>query len=308
MWDEILGPRGASEFASRVDLLSLFVLGVGALFSLGVFTTVIVFSIKHRPPGQQRAAPTRAVRGFVALWTGVPLMVVLAVFFWSSKIQAGHASAPPESLEILGSARQWLWTFEHENGRKEINALHVPVNVPILLNLESEDVLHRLSLPAFRIQQDTLPGIPTQMWFRPTREGMYRLFCTEFCGTGHSSMSGMVYVLDPITYGHWVTGDSASLTPEEAGEMLYAAFRCDSCHAPSGEGTGPALAGRFGTDSILGDGSAVLFDTAYMRESLLEPNVRLAEGYEPIMPSYKGQLDESQIAQLSAYLESLASD
>lgn len=305
MWSDLFGPRGASEIAREVDLLALFLLGVGALFTIGVFAVVLVFSIRYKARAGQQAELKRVSGGLVALWTGAPLVVVLATFFWSVRIEARHTSAPPQSSVITGSARQWMWTFRHENGRTENNALHVPVGFPVRLQLQSEDVLHRLSLPAFRLQQDAVPGMPTQLWFRPTREGSYHFFCTEFCGTGHSSMSGTVYVLDPITYQHWVAGDSASLTPEEAGEMLFAAFRCDSCHTPSGEGSGPSLVGRFGKDVSFADGSAATFDAAYVRESLLEPKARLTTGYEPVMPSYKGQLDESQIGQLSAYLESL---
>ena len=305
MWSEFLGPRGASELAGEIDLLSLFLLGSTVVFTLAVFVAVFVLSVQYRARAGHEARPIRASSGLVAAWTVGPLILILAVFFWSARIEAGHADAPPESIEVVGSGRQWMWTFRHENDRTEINALHVPVDVPIRLHLESEDVMHRLSLPAFRLQQDTLPGTPSELWFRPTQEGSYHFFCTEFCGTGHSSMRGTVYVLDPITYEHWVTGDAASMTPEEAGEMLFAAFRCDSCHIPAGGGTGPPLVGRFGKDTNFKDGSAAVFDAAYVRESLLEPRAKLVTGYEPVMPSYKGQLDESQIGQLSAYLESL---
>lgn len=308
MWRDLFGPSGASEIAREVDLLSMFLLGLSVLFTFGVFATVFVFSIQYKARPGHEARPARASRGLVAVWTGVPLLVVLAVFFWSARIEAGHATPPAESIQVRASGRQWMWTFRHENGRSEINALHVPVNVPVLLEVESEDVLHRLSLPAFRLQQDALPGRSNQLWFRPTREGSYHFFCTEFCGTGHSTMAGTVYVLDPITYEHWVTGDSASLTPEQAGEMLFSAFRCDSCHIPAGGGTGPSLVGRFGQDVSFEDGSTVAFDADYVRESLLEPKAKLSAGYTPVMPSYTGQLDESQIGQLSAYLESLADE
>jgi cytochrome c oxidase subunit II len=308
MWSDLFGSGGPSELAREVDLLSLFLLGMSALFILSVFVVVVVFSIRYRARPGHQATSTRSSRGLVLVWTCGPLVAVLAIFFWSARIQAGHAGPPPESIEVAVSGRQWMWTFRHDNGRTEINALHVPVGVPIVLHLESEDVLHRLSLPAFRLQQDAVPDMPTQVWFHPTEEGSYHFFCTEFCGTGHSTMSGTVYVLDPIKYEHWVTGDSASMTPEEAGGMLFEAFRCDSCHIPAGGGTGPPLVGLFGQDATFADGSSVAFDAAYVRESLLEPKAKISKGYEPVMPSYKGQLDESQIGQLSAYLQSLADE
>ena len=306
MWNELFGPSGASKFAHDVDLLSIFLLGSSVLFVAGVCLTVLWFCFRYRARTGHEPESASISKGAMALWTTGPLVVVLALFFWGSRIEAGHGQAPPESIEIKGSAQQWMWTFHRDEGPTEINALHLPVDVPVRLRLESEDVVHRLSMPVFRTQQEALPGLTTEQWFRPTREGSYRFYCTEFCGAGHSSMSGTVYVLDPITYEHWVTGDAASMTPEEAGELLFAAFRCDSCHIPEGNGTGPALVGRFGKDAKFGDGSAVTFDAAYVRESLLEPKAKVVEGYEPVMPSYKGQLDESQIGQLSAYLESLS--
>lgn len=308
MWNDPFGLRGASEIAGQIDLLSMFLFGLCALFTLGVLVAVFLFSIHYQARPGDHADPSQPSGSLVAIWTGVPLGIVLTVFFWGARIEAQHGSSPPESTEIVGSARQWMWTFRHENGRTEHNALHIPVDVPIRLMLESEDALHRLSIPAFRLQQDALPGESTELWFRPTREGLYRFFCTEYCGSGHSTMSGIVYVLDPITYGHWLTGDSSNLTPIEAGEMLFAAFRCDTCHIPAGGGTGPSLVGRFGTDSTAVDGSATLFDANHVRESLLEPKAKIAAGYEPVMPAYKGQLDENQIGQLSAYLESLTGE
>jgi len=308
MWREILGSGGASDFARELDLFSMALLGACVLFVLGVFGTVLWFSIRYREREGHEASTTKVSRAAVATWTIAPLIVTLAVYSWGARIEAGYGEAPPESIHIEGSARQWMWRFNHEAGPVEINALHLPVDVPVRLTLQSEDVLHRLSLPAFRTQQAALPGMPTEHWFRPTREGSYRFFCTEFCGSGHSTMAGTVYVLDPITYEHWVTGDTASMTPEQAGELMFAAFRCDSCHIPDGKGTGPPLAGRFGKDAKLKDGSSVMFDAAYVRSSLLEPKFQIAEGYEPVMPAYKGQLDEAQIGQLSAFLESLGEE
>lgn len=306
MWSNLFGPRGASDYAREVDLLSMFLLGIGLLFALGVFATVLWFSVRYRARPGHTATPTGASRGLAVLSIVGPLIAVLGVFLWGFRVQAHHMDVPPESIEISASARQWMWTFEHEEGLAEINALHLPVDVPVVLQVESEDVLHRLSLPAFRIQADAFPGTSANLWFRPTREGSYHFFCTEFCGTGHSTMSGTVYVLDPITYEHWVTGDTASMTPEEAGELLFAAFRCESCHISTGKGTGPALVGRFGKDASFDDGSTGIFDAAYVRESLLEPAARMVSGYQPVMPSYKGQLDETQISQIIAYLESLS--
>ena len=307
MWRSLFGPPGISDYASQVDRLTLFLGGLSALFVLIVWALAAVFSLRYAATDDRRPSSLpSASGGLLALGILAPLAFTLIVFAWGTRIEASKSDVPPLAQEVVARARQWMWTFEHEDGRKEINALHVPVGVPVVLELESADVLHRLSLPALRIQGEIIPGTTQRVWFQADREGSYALLCTEFCGTGHSTMAGTLYVLDPITYEHWVTGVSASLTPQQAGELLFGAFRCDSCHAPSGEGTGPSLVGRFGVDTEFEDGSSALFDGPYVRESLLEPQSKLAAGFQPVMPSYKGQLDESQIAQIIAYLESLS--
>lgn len=302
----LFGP-GASSISAEIGALFLVASAVGALLTGGVFMSLLVFSIVRRAETSRPAAHAgTGTWTFTFLSTALPLAVVLALFFWSARIQANPALAQPDGLEVRGIGRQWVWSFEHEAGPKEFNALHVPVNVPIELRLNSQDILHRFSVPAFHVQQDVLPGRETILRFRPTREGAYHLFCTEYCGAGHADMAGTIYVLDPIDYEHWVIGNAAMMTPEEAGEMLIEAFRCQSCHAPDGGGTGPSLVGRFGSEAALEDGSTIPYDAAYVRESILEPKARLAKGYQPSMTSYKGQLDESQIAQIVAYLESLS--
>lgn len=296
---------GASRASHGMDLLFLVILVGIAAFSAGIGGVVLAACARLRLPGGGEHHDWAPTRGFWVTACAASLAFVLVLFFWSTRALAAHRALPADRIEVSGSARRWLWTFRHEEGPTEINALHVPVGVPVRLRMRSEDVVHGLSIPAFRLRQDVVPEKETAVWFRATRPGIYPLSCTEYCGMGHSQMAGAVYVLDPIEYEHWVTGDQANMTPEQAGELLFRAFRCESCHLPAGGGTGPPLAGKFGEDVQLADGSAVPFDADYVRESLLEPAARLVEGYQPVMPSYRGQLDESQIAAITAYLESL---
>ncbi|HEX4999585.1 MAG TPA: c-type cytochrome, partial [Terriglobia bacterium] len=187
----------------------------------------------------------------------------------------------------------------------EINELHVPVNRNIKLTLTSQDVIHSFFVPAFRIKQDAVPGQYRTMWFRPTQPGTYHLFCAEYCGTNHSRMIGSVVVLEESEYERWLAGAN-NLDPVEAGKDLFTDFDCVSCHGTGKRARGPTLGNLFGTRVALEGGGSALFDEAYIRESILEPNKKIAAGFEPVMPSFRGQLSEEQILDLIAYIRSLS--
>jgi cytochrome c oxidase subunit II len=300
-------PPEASEIARGADLLLLFLIGTGVLFAVG-FLVVVLFASLRRDPAARgpRSLLDRPLHWITALWILVPSTIVLTAFSVSVRLQAVHSVAPPASIRIRAVGRQWLWFFRHEQGSTEVGDLHVPVDVPVVLHLSSVDVLHTFAVPAFRLRQEVLPGRETELWFRATRTGTFRYFCGEYCGPGHSTMTGTIHVLDPIAYERWVNGDAADLPPEEGGKLLFKAFRCDSCHMSGGGGTGPDLAGAFGKDVELADGTKVLFDEAYVRESIFEPNAKIVKGFQPSMSSFKGQLNENQISQIAAYLKSLS--
>jgi cytochrome c oxidase subunit 2 len=300
-------PPEASDIARWADLLLLFLAGTGVLFVVGFFAIVVLASVRRHPESRGlRALLDRPLRWITALWIVVPSTIVLTAFALSLRIQAAHSEAPTASIRVQGIGRQWLWFFRHEQGSTEVGDLHVPVEVPVVLHLTSVDVLHTFAVPAFRLRQDVLPGRETEVWFRATQTGTFRFFCGEYCGPGHSTMTGTIHVLDPIAFERWVNGDAADLPPEEAGKLLFTAFRCDSCHKSDGTGAGPPLEGAFGKDVELADGSKVLFDEAYVRESIFEPNAKIVKGYQPSMSSFRGQLNENQVAQLAAFLKSLA--
>jgi cytochrome c oxidase subunit 2 len=300
-------PPEASDIARWSDLLLLFLTGTGVLFVAGFFAIVVLASVRRNPEARGlRALLDRPLRWITALWIVVPSTIVLTAFALSLRIQAAHSEAPTASIRVQGIGRQWLWFFRHEQGSTEVGDLHVPVEVPVVLHLTSVDVLHTFAVPAFRLRQDVLPGRETEVWFRATQTGTFRFFCGEYCGPGHSTMTGTIHVLDPIAFERWVNGDAADLPPEEAGKLLFTAFRCDSCHKSDGTGAGPPLEGAFGKEVELADGSKVLFDEAYVRESIFEPNAKIVKGYQPSMSSFRGQLNENQVSQLAAFLKSLA--
>ena len=205
-----------------------------------------------------------------------------------------------------------MWKVQHPSGKREINELHIPLGQPIRLTITSEDVLHSFYIPAFRTKMDAVPGRYTTSWFEPTKIGEYHIFCTEYCGLDHSLMIGRVVVLDPVQYAQWLKDGNVQAvnapmgeTPETAGARLFEEQRCVTCHQTSGA-LGPMLAGVFGHEVQLQSGETLIADENYVRESMMNPLAKIVAGYQPIMPTYQGQLSEEQIMQLIAYIKSLA--
>ena len=181
-----------------------------------------------------------------------------------------------------------------------------PLDVPSKCQPFSQDVIHSLFVPAFRVKRDVLPGRYETCWFEAIKIGEYHLFCAEYCGTNHSRMIGKVVVMDPTDFEAWLAGGIGNETPAEAGKRLFHEFRCDSCHSPKIVPVrAPPLENLFGQKVTLQNDQIVTADDDYLRESILKPTAKIVKGYQPLMPSFDGQLDEEQIMQLISYLKSL---
>jgi cytochrome c oxidase subunit 2 len=191
------------------------------------------------------------------------------------------------------------------DGQREINELHVPVGQPVKLTMISQDVIHSFFVPAFRVKQDVLPGRYTTVWFEATKPGRYHLFCTEYCGTQHSGMIGSVVVMEPAQYQAWLSGGGGEGSLAQSGEKLFQDLACNTCHRADSGARGPDLAGVFGTQVTLQGGQKLVADEAYIRESILNPQAKIVMGFQPIMPTFQGQVSEEGLMQLVAYIKSL---
>ena len=305
-----LWPESASSLSGPIDRLYVFLLAVSLFFSVGIVAALLLFSVRYRRRPGRRASPVEGSLPLELLWSGVPLAICMIVFVWGTKLFLRSQTPPEEAMRFHVTAKQWMWKIRHPTGQSEINTLHVPVGQKIVLTMISEDVIHSFFVPAFRVKKDVLPGMYTALWFTATKPGTYHLFCAEYCGTKHSAMIGSVVVLDPAEYQAWLDGRPEERNPIEAGALLFQNLRCDTCHFPGSAfagsaARGPELAGRFGTEVTLSDGQTVRFDERYVRESVLEPQKRLSAGFQPLMPSYQGQISESDVLSLIAYLKSL---
>ncbi|MBI5431509.1 MAG: cytochrome c oxidase subunit II [Planctomycetes bacterium] len=308
MWKGIpLFPDSASTYSDAVDYFYLALVVISIFFTVLVAALVVVFAIRFRTrPGSAGAVQIHGSHGLEIFWTVVPLVIVMALFVWSTKIWFVITRPPAHAEQYYVTGKQWMWKIQHPTGQREINMLHVPVGVPIQLRMISEDVIHSFFIPAFRVKRDVLPGRYSTMWFEATKAGTYHLFCAEYCGTKHSQMIGSVIVMEQADYELWLAGAAAGESPQAQGEKLFAASRCDTCHTGKPDARGPDFKGLWGTQVQLSDGSSVIFNEDYVRESILLPTAKTVAGFQQLMPTYAGQLGEDQILSLIAYLKSLS--
>ena len=301
-----LYPEQASNFAPQVDNLVLFMMAVCLFFAVAICAAVVYFFLKYqRQSPDEIGEPIHGDLRLEIAWIVLPFFLLLAMFGWGAAIYVDYRHTPSDTLDVYVIGKQWMWKLQQPNGRKEINELHVPINRNIRLIMASEDVIHDFSVPSFRVKMDVVPGHYNTMWFRPIKTGQYHFFCSQYCGTNHAVMGGWVTVMEPEDYAKWLSGASLSGDPVAVGEKLYTELACSTCHLADGKGRGPSYSGLYGSRVKLADGSTVTADDAYIRESILQPNVKIVAGFQPVMPSFQGLVTEDQILALTAYIKSL---
>jgi cytochrome c oxidase subunit 2 len=305
MWSNLpLFPPRASSMAGHVDALYFFLVAIAAFFTVLICALILYFSVRYRKERNPQATQVHGSTALELFWTGVPLGIVMIIFVWSAVIFFTQTRPPKGSMEIYCVAKQWMWKFQHTEGQREINQLHVPVGRNVRMIMTSQDVIHSFYVPAFRVKADVLPGRYTSTWFRATKPGTYHLFCAEYCGTNHSTMGGEVVVMDPADYERWAAGAvDGSLASE--GEKNFQHYGCAMCHRTDAAGRAPNLVGVFGKPVLLDDGRALTVDESYVRESILNPGAKIVSGFKNIMPTFQGQMSEEEVIALVAYVKAL---
>ncbi len=291
--------------AHRVDALYIFLLIVAGLMALLVCTLIIYFAARYRRRPGIRAEQIEGSNALEITWSVIPFLVFMVIFAWGAVVYFKERTPPADATEVYVVAKQWMWKVEHAEGQREINELHVPVGRDVKLIMTSQDVIHSFFIPAFRIKQDVLPGRYTVEWFHATKPGTYHLFCAEYCGTQHSGMVGSIVVLEPAQYEAWINGGPNG--PLSAtGEKIFAELGCSTCHRSDVQGRGPNLEGVFGKPVQLEDGRTVTADENYLRECILDPGSKRVKGFQPIMPTFQGLVNEEQVNALVAYIKSIS--
>lgn len=311
-----LFPEQASTHAPHVDLLYFFLVTLFLLVQAVIAFLIIYFAVKYRrgskaernwPPGSGSHGGESGQRMMETAWLVGPFFVFMLIFAWGAKLYFSSNRPPDNTLDVRVVGKQWMWKFQHPSGKREINELHVPIGQPVRLLMISEDVIHSMFVPAFRVKHDVLPGSYNQLWFEANRLGEFHLFCAEYCGTEHSKMTGRVVVMEPSEYQAWLAGGVQNEPPAEAGKRLFEELRCATCHQGGGQSSRcPPLENLYGRPVKLTGGQTVEADDDYLRESILHPAAKVVAGFKPIMPAFEGQIGEEGLIQLLAYLKSLS--
>lgn len=295
-------PVAASDMAERVDLLFYSMVVLTGTVAAAIFVVMTVFAIRYRAGSKaDRSNPPPRKRWVELGWIFTPLAIFLGIFVWGAVVYAGfYSGGAATTVFVVG--KQWMWKVEHANGRREIDELHLALGEPVRVVLSTEDVIHSFYVPAFRIKQDAVPGRYTSIRFTPTRVGEYWLHCAEYCGTDHARMGGKVVVMAPAQFSRWLEEGNENPSLAAQGFELFRRKGCSGCHVNSTVHA-PDLRGVFDRVVHLSDGRTVQADEGYLRDSILLPKRDVVAGYEPIMPSFQGQLSEGELNALITYLK-----
>ncbi len=299
--------EGASNMVDNVDWLYNLITNTGAVVFVGLHVLAIYFLWKYRMRVGHATEDSPSHNDPLEIaWTVIPMLIFAAFFYFGFRGFIDMRTPPDDAYEIHVTASKWNWRFRYPNGLAS-GQLHVPIDRPVKLIQESSDVLHSLYIPAFRIKQDVVPGRYTYQWFTATKEGTYDLFCAEYCGTDHSNMYAPVIVESQEKFEEFLATDPRKDKPDHtAGYEVYIEFGCKSCHSLDGTekaGGGPSFKGSWGTQRELQDGTTVLMDENYIRESLLQPAAKIHKGFEPRMPTFQGQINDDDIRRVIAFIK-----
>ena len=302
-------PVQASTFASGVDILHFFVITTTMLGATFVFLLAMLFLVRsrRRAPGELTPRTQGSAAAELTLMGG--LLTIFIVFWIVGATQYDRMmTPPPDSIPVYVTAKQWMWKFSYADGRSSMDVLTVPVGRPIKLVMTSRDVIHSFYVPAFRMKHDVVPGRYYAAWFQATQPGTFDIRCAEYCGVSHSRMLGSVHVLSPDDYRHWLEttspGESHDLV--SAGLAVAARRGCFGCHTIDGQPhIGPTWAGLYGSSVKLEDGRTVIADDGYLTRSMMEPRDDVVVGFKPVMPTYRGVLEEPEVAALVELIASV---
>ncbi len=307
MNDSFWLPRAGSTLAKDFDASWSLVYWVSIFFFVLVVGALAYFVLRYRRRSEVEIpdAPDHNTR-LEVIWTLIPIVIVVVLFAVGFRVYLKSVVAPAEALEVSVTAERWMWTFTYGNGTVSVNELRVPRGKPVKLVMSSKDVIHSFFVPELRVKKDAVPNSYTTLWFEATEPGEATIECTEYCGAGHSAMLGKLIVQEEKDFNSWLEtgGGEGKLPPAELGAKLFVKMACNTCHTTDGAlKTGPTFKGIFGTKVELADGTAVMADEDYIRESITNPTAKVVKGFQPVMPVFKGLLSQKQLDGLLAFIK-----
>lgn len=319
-------PPQSSITAPPVDGIFNFILWISVFFFLLILGLMIFYVIRYRRKVEGEGPVVNPTHNTTLelVWTIIPMILVVVMFVWAFRAYVYNQNPPSNSYQILVTGQKWNWLFEYPSNGAVTTTLAVPVDTPVELVMTSSDVTHSMYIPDFRVKKDVVPGRYSKLWFQATEPGVHHVFCTEYCGSKHSLMISTVEVMNQGDFDIWLAkaGDlfPAGRPYAEIGEQLYRGKGgCFMCHSVDGSsGTGPSWAmpgggSIFGQEREYQDGGkgpikTLIIDENYIRESILEPNDKVSVGYQGVMNTYRGILDDREITALIEFIKSLDKD
>lgn len=342
--DSFWFPVQASSFAEEVDWVYDMILYVSLAFFIPMMGAMVWFMWRYSKKRGEKAESQISHHTVLELSWSIGPSVLLVWMFVQGSISYLDMRTPPEgSYDVGVQAFKWGWTFDYGGGTFHPE-LHIVKDEPTKMSMRSTDVIHSLFVPAFRAKKDIVPGRYNYMWFKPTvaseqitaeelavfekqNEGnaqwdydrfqvtpegytFFDLYCTEYCGKNHSEMQTAVVVHETQEeLDAWIKANSSrgEVSMVEWGQLLYNRRGCAGCHSIDGSKlVGPSFKDLYGSEHGLVSGENVLVEEQYVRESIIDPKAKIVAGYQPVMPSYKGQLSDDDIASIIEYLKTIS--
>jgi cytochrome c oxidase subunit 2 len=276
----------ASNSALKVDTTFSYILGIEVVLLTLVTAAMIFFVVRYNRKKNLTPENIEGSMLLEILWTAIPTLLVIGMFYIGWRSFDIIRLVPKEVMTIKVTARQWSWLFSYENG-KQSDTLRVPLGKPVKMLITSADVLHSFYIPAFRIKEDCVPGLETYLWFTAQEAGTYDIFCTEYCGLGHSGMISHVSVMPEKDFDAWYSAVPAAA--KVSGLKILEEKGCLGCHTTDGtKKIGPTFKGLYGSRvTVLTNGleRVITADEEYLKRSILEPGADIVKGYPNIMPT-----------------------
>ena len=304
-----MDPTRLITTTEAIDPVFMFIFGTCLVLLVGITATMAFFVVRyHRSRAPQPTSQVESSLWLEIVWTVLPTILVLSMFWYGWKEYLVLRTVPKGALEVTATARQWSWSFSYPNGTTSPR-LYVPVGRPVKVNLVATDVIHGFFLPAFRVKRDVVPGMKNHAWFVADKAGSYDLFCSQYCGTGHSAMITTVEALPEAAFVVWLQqGASGSTSTKIEGKKLAQEKGCLGCHSLDGSpGVGPSFKGIMGSSEVVitkGVERTIIVDEDYLRRSILEPQADVVKGFQPIMPAFS-DLSKDEVSALVEYLEGI---
>lgn len=311
-------PPQASAMARRIDALHYVEITFFTLVAVAFMGATVFFIVHYRRRGGPRRTANVQLTELVGAYAFCMLVVFVLFWYVSFRQYVALEAATQDSMPVYVTAKQWMWKFAYPEGVTSAGVLYLPAGRATSLVFTSRDVIHSFFLPDFRLKRDVVPGTYEMVSITPEHAGTYPIYCAELCGVGHSNMQARLVVLAQDDFERWLRENqeltkSSTATPSAGttdlvslGRTFAAQHGCFNCHTTDGRRhVGPSWASLYGHVERMQDGTTVLADPAYITESMMDPRKRVVDGFQPVMPSFEGQITPPETAAIVEFIRSL---